>query len=135
MTEADVIQPSASIASPGLGLRYIGNHCYAFSGVKNVVNVELSLLEFTSGAGYIVATLQYHYGNSDSRDAQYKFYLNDVECIRGLHGGSIQAAEMEQTWAIVIPPLSKVTITGKNVTDDSGMGLSANITGRVYGAN
>ena len=32
MPETDTIPVSASVASTGLGIRYIGEHCYAYSG-------------------------------------------------------------------------------------------------------
>ena len=54
MPDTDTIPVSASIASTGLGIRYIGDHCYAYSGEVNVANVELSLLDFTTGSGLIV---------------------------------------------------------------------------------
>ena len=58
MPETDTIPVSASIASTGKGIRYIGSHAYAYSGSVGVDNNETTLLEFTTGAGYITAIFQ-----------------------------------------------------------------------------
>ena len=56
MTEADVIQPSASVASTGKGIRYIGEYAYAYSGSLAVgTGAFEDLLEFTTGSGIIRA--------------------------------------------------------------------------------
>ena len=56
MPETDTIPVSASIASTGKGIRYIGDHAYAYSGAVALDNTtdENTYLEFTSGSGYIV---------------------------------------------------------------------------------
>ena len=47
------IQPGASIAATGLGIRYIGNYAYAYSGPVAADNTAggTALLDFTSGSG------------------------------------------------------------------------------------
>ena len=57
MPETDTIPVSASIASTGLGIRYIGDHAYAYSGTFVASTSEQTVLDFTTGSGYIVATL------------------------------------------------------------------------------
>ena len=53
MPETDTIPVSASVASTGKGIRYVGTHAYAYSGSVGVDNNETTLLEFTTGTGYI----------------------------------------------------------------------------------
>ena len=60
MAEASV-PPEASVASTGKGIRYVGNWAYAHSGsVTNVdtgAAAQTTILDFTSGSGFIVAKL------------------------------------------------------------------------------
>ena len=64
MPETDTIPVSASVASTGTGIRYIGDHCYAFSGAVSASGSEQTLFDFTTGTGYIVATLTFNGANS-----------------------------------------------------------------------
>ena len=58
MPEPDTIPVSASIASTGPGIRYIGDYAYANSGWLAVATgADTVLLDFTSGAGMIKADL------------------------------------------------------------------------------
>ena len=58
MPETDTIPVSASVASTGLGIRYIGDWAYANSGWLSVATgADTVLLDFTSGAGMIKADL------------------------------------------------------------------------------
>ena len=142
MTEADVIQPSASIASTGLGLRYIGKeHCYAFSGTFGALNSEQTLLDFTTGSGYIVATLTMtgpirmttaNIGSGLIRGYQLDFNSQTV----GLYKVDPAQEDMPTVVEvhILIPPLTAVVLTCIDSADDSSFSGTANITGRVYGA-
>ena len=134
MTEADVIQPSASIASPGLGLRYIGAHCYAYSGVKTATNVETTYLEFdTNGASYIIAKIQFSYCHIATDDYVYRFYLND-QIVQQYAIGAGTTQNGDDTINLVIPPGTKVKLTAQNVTDTSDQQQIVSLVGRVYGA-
>ena len=61
MPETDVIPTSASVASTGPGIRYIGDHCYAMSGAitstGSATGADTSYLNFVTGTGYIVAKI------------------------------------------------------------------------------
>ena len=77
MTEADVIQPSASVASTGLGIRYIGDYAYAYSGIQSIDNNETTQLEFRTGGGVIVATILFN-NLSDDKKFTHRVYMNDI---------------------------------------------------------
>ena len=135
MTEADVIQPSASIASTGLGIRYIGDeHCYAYSGEITVSSSGHTMLEFTSGSGYIVGTIQFLYSGAFSAVMSYQILLNNIVVGAYSNGGSVAATgpEPDTPIPILIPPhtILKVTAT----SDSSSRDQSALLIGRVYGA-
>ena len=134
MTEADVIQPSASIASTGPGIRYIGEYCYAFSGFVGVNNVETTLLEFTSGAGLIVADIQCNLIADTADDQKYVIYLNDIEIMGYLTLGAQQSTDSNNVMQILIPPFSILKVTGINATDTSTNNNAVTLVGRVYGA-
>ena len=142
MTEADVIQPSASIASPGLGLRYIGKeHCYAFSGTFAASQSEQTMLDFTTGSGFIIATLTItaplrmlaaEISSGITRGYQLDFNSQTV----GMYKVDSSAEDMPSNTQvqILIPPFTAVVLTCvDHVTDANDLG-TANITGRVYGA-
>ena len=142
MTEADVIQPSASIASPGLGIRYIGkDHCYAFSGTLARIETEQTALVFNSGSGYIVATLtmtgpmrmtKTGVGSGGIRGYQLDFNNQTV----GLYKVDSINEDMPFTTEaqILIPPFTAVALTYIDDGTDGNYHGTANITGRVYGA-
>lgn len=59
----DPVQPEASVVQPGLDLRYIGNHAYAYSGKIEITGdsggATQTLLSFTSGKSYFVGDLNF----------------------------------------------------------------------------
>ena len=72
MPETDTIPVSASVASTGTGIRYIGDYAYAYSGVISVVDGnETELLGFTTGSGVIVAEYVFYYAG----DSPYKRHV------------------------------------------------------------
>ncbi len=133
MTEADVIQPSASIASPGLGLRYIGNWAYAYSGaVEDAASggPDTDCLDFTSGSGIIVARVNWSTNYAGNEDMHLLINLNEIAVYQSAltTSNSVQ----DQPIDIIIPPFTRfnfkwgITTVTKN--------LSVLLTGRVYGA-
>ena len=141
MTEADVIQPSASIASPGLGLRYIGkDHCYAFSGAIAAATATQTMFDFTStGSGYIVATLTMT-APIKMADLSLGYYRNwqldfNSQTV-GLYKTESSTEDMPTfiEVQILIPPLTAVILTCVDSGDNATALGTANMTGRVYGA-
>ena len=138
MAEASV-QPEASIASTGLGLRYIGQHAYAYSGVLNtLVSVAFSdMLDFTTGAGVIDGKFTFT-GPMDittptaGNTGFFRIKFNDIDI------GYINvdtAQEDMQSWVvtpIIIPPFTHVKVAGASTND--GYQSYCWLTGRVYGA-
>ena len=131
MTEADDIQPSASIASTGLGLRYIGNHCYAASGLKlsaSSSSADILMLDFTSGNGYIVSKI--YFGNNVIPN-YVTYFAIDFNGERVMGYGESRSAEPPYQ-PILIPPFTRVQIYwGSNQADNDAYCF---LTGRVYGA-
>ena len=134
MTEADVIQPSASIASTGLGIRYIGDYAYAYSGTIEVTGttVEIPMLEFTSGSGLIQAELRFMSVEAGGNDLNFFLYLNSE--LVGTN--SINSAKdfYHEAIKIIVPPFTLVEAKGLNIDTSTGRDSTAIFTGRVYGA-
>jgi len=114
------------------GLNYLGDHAYAFNQVA-VTDSETTFFEFTSGFdSYVVSGLQIiNYSNS-ADDMQYKVYLNEELIASWLPPTSTNLQEPPQPLQLLIPPSTKVKITGTNTGSSAGRNHTANIVGRVY---
>ncbi len=133
MTAADVIQPSASTASTGFGIRYIGSHCYAASGLKDSVSgssADVLMLDFTSGSGYIRALVDF--GNHVIGNYQTYFAIDfNGERVMA-YGQDNEPSQNTAPHPIIIPPFTRVQIYwGSNQANNDGYCF---LTGRVYGA-
>ena len=81
MMKAEPLPPDASIASTGLGIRYIGDYVYAYSGLYVASTTVETKLEFTTGAGFIVGQLQLNAPVSTGavQKSIATIFLNDIE--------------------------------------------------------
>jgi len=141
MPHTDVIPTSASIASTGLGVRYIGEYVYAFSGAFQATGSEQTMFDFTTGSGFIVATLtmtapiKFTTGdvtNGITRGWQLNFNSQTV----GLYKADSVSEDMpaQTEVQILIPPLTTVVLICIDDSTVANFFGTANLTGRVYGA-
>ena len=133
MPHSDTIPVSASIASTGKGIRYIGEHCYAYSGVIQVTPAETTLLEFTTGAGYIRGQVQIEYLQADADDVEIIIYFNSVQ-VHGYYSTGGPNPAPDNSLKLIIPPFTEVKMTGDNQAGAGNRPHVAAFTGRVYGA-
>ena len=68
----------ATFLGPQLGLAIAGEHCYAYSGVASINNVETTQLEFQTPNNIIRAVIIFNSLTTDKRFT-HKIYFNDVE--------------------------------------------------------
>ena len=136
MTDTDTIPVSASIASTGLGIRYIGDHAYAYSGLIASSGTEaspISILEFTSGAGLIVAEFSCCKSDPNTEEGLFAVTLNEgvvaKQFFRTNQAGYDEAFPI--VFKIIIPPFTKVQLLSgfENPSGD----VTGSMTGRVYG--
>jgi hypothetical protein len=137
MAKAEGIPPTASTASVGPRINYLGQHIYAFSGQIIVANATVTCLEFTSGAGYIMANFTQSIDSTAIDQGQligFSIELNEVvvnsfvEFVRSMAGQEFLGL---QTYEFLIPPFTLVTT--KAYTDDSSNNpFYHTMTGRVY---
>ena len=140
MPHTDVIPTSASTASTGKGIRYVGagnrQFAYAYSGIISVNNVETTLLEFTTGSGVIDTIIQFSEfaALATSRDYRYKIYLNDL-VVGGVGINSGLEPDVRIPAYLILPPLTLVKCTAQNTIDSDAHNQLATMRGRVYGAD
>jgi hypothetical protein len=135
MAEAEGIPPTASVASPGLSLNYVGDWVYAYSGEIAVASSggEVTLLEDVSGAGIVVGDYQFFYGVSSTNEFIYRMYFNDVI------GMSYMVTNLRESTpdvkiGVIMPPYTRIKLTAQNLSADTGRLQAATLIGRVYGA-
>ena len=131
------IGANAIFTGPNKGLSIIGDHCYATSGLVDLgaegVTVEVDLLNFTTGTGYLVIDVQFHYGEISAEDYQYKIYFNGSTVVQYVVGDRV-GEQPDNVVPLVIPPLTKVRITAANMSANNNRIQSCTLTGRVYDA-
>jgi len=124
-------------AGTGLGLSYIGkDHCYAYSGLitdNDSGSPQISLLDFTSGSGFIDARLSILSDEVGGQSLYTLIELNDIGVFR-LDGDSsgIGSFQFDNPFYMIIPPFTRFHL---KVGSNSTVVFSAMITGRVYGAD
>jgi len=134
MPHTDTIPVSATVASTGLGLRYIGQHCFGYSGIVSVDNTETALIDTVSSAGYLTLFWDSSYSPGAYTTDRYTFklYLNDLLIHAEFHyDNNIETMGITR---ILIPPLTRLKITAQNVTNTSSQDCLTILSGRVYGA-
>lgn len=132
------IQPEASTASTGKGIRYIGEHAYAYNIVGSDSDPQ-TVLEFTTGSGYIVCKAYFtgptKFSDPNSgREANWQLSLNDI-IVGHVHNDTSEGDITQQgVLKFLIPPFTDVKIE-VDVNDVTASYLNGVIlTGRVYGA-
>jgi len=139
MAEAEGIPPTASVASVGPGIRYIGNWAYALSGQMDDFTSYTTGLEFTTGAGIIKGLFQFDsmtqtssIGNGDT--TLFKISLNgQVVSITKLEGAQEDMPPTVQVY-LILPPFTEVEVQYRGSTNSSDYPTFLRFSGRVYDA-
>jgi len=137
MAEAEGIPPTASVASVGPSIRYLGEHIYGFSGAIIVAEATVTCLEFTSGSGYIVAKL-IHTGNYTNFGQGFRtgmeVKLNGIDVI--VHRETVRSVSSTEAiypliFKFLIPPFTKVK-TSAYTDEPDNVTYYHVLSGRVY---
>ena len=129
------VQPEASVVQSGKGIRYIGDHAYAYSGSVTDTDSgspETTVLDFISGSGYIDARVSILSDESGAAALYTQIELNDVPVFI-LYGdaSAVGSFQFDNPFYMLIPPFTRFHLkVGANAT----VVFTAMITGRVYGA-
>jgi len=124
------------VASVGLGLNYIGNRCYAYSGAHNGTASYVSYLLFTTGKEPILAKVNFNGAPSPddpstggesicriSLDEQVVAYMKTST-------NSPDATGSVQKSILVIPPFTKVEIDVRTLANAAFQGTVL-FTGKI----
>lgn len=131
----EAVPASATVASTGLGLRYIGSHCYSYSG--NIANAgtgaaDSLMLDFTSGAGYIIAELFWEVDSEGGIVYDIHVKLNGIKII----DSEFDAAPTHGLWStpvkLIIPPFTHFEFL---YGADAEVTSACHLVGRVYGVD
>ncbi len=129
------VQPSASVAATGLGIRYIGDeHCYAYSGGvtdAGTGGANAILLNFNSGSGLINGKLQFETNSIFSQTYFLDVIFND-QSIYDVSWDASPGKIFHSPLYLIIPPFTSVVVKW-GMTNDTRIGFAV-FTGRVYGA-
>jgi len=130
------VQPSASVAATGLGIRYISNHTYAYSGdvsVTGASSANTTLLNFITGSGYIKAEIQGFSTERGSAQLYLAVKLNDVLVVNAeFDAAGSNNAVLDFPIQLIIPPFTKTEVL-VGIESGSTKKWSIIMTGRVYG--
>ena len=140
MAEPDVIPTSASIASTGQSIRYIGEHAYALSGLIAANTADQEALNFTSsGGGYIYGYIQLNGAVDDDSPAataltSLRVTFNGIGVFILVTGDGAHRSSRSVRQKIVIPPDTAVVAILDSESIAADKYSSVVLTGRVYGA-
>lgn len=129
------VQPEASVVATGLGIKYIGQHCYAYSSAAALTpgEGEVTRLSFTTGSGYIVGELNALNGDTSGDTWAMSVYMNGTlimdDKTNNAAGGH---SDTYNVVPILIPPFTFVEVKLLVAADSDS--ISAQLVGRVYGA-
>ena len=139
MPETDTIPVSASTASTGLGVRYIGNWAYCLSGTFDANTNQQTTLDFTSGSGVIVAKFlltqfvrEDTVGSTETTVGTITFNGETVTQVMVGHNSVDSPSKV--TVPLIIPPFTVVTVTLRAGTTAATRQATVSMAGRVYGA-
>ena len=132
------VQANASVSATGLGIRYVGEFAYAYSGTINVTATPINLLEFSTGAGVLVAQLKVMQSTAaaEADDVLASLLFNEQYIFRMVVGkNAFQEFDPNSATPtdIIIPPQTLVQVELDNLSGTDA-DMSALLTGRVYGA-
>ena len=130
----EAVPSNASVASAGPGLRYVGQHAYAFSGVVAVDDNETTLLDFNPGSGVIDCIIQFHYVEVSTDNMFYTIKVNGEIVMRYYTSDSHSVASMpDNPLYVLFPPFSRVQLLCENQSSSTPRDQCVTIVGRVYG--
>jgi len=119
-------------AGTGLGLTYIGDHAFAYSGDVAPGGTSGTALDFISGSSYIRGAF-YYTADSSGAGGQYIVMQINFNGITVLYSKEKRDESFNsEEWAMLIPPFTHVEVTYE--TPGTDIPTTLIFTGRVYGA-
>lgn len=136
------VQPEASVVQVGLGLHYVNDFAYSFSGTFAASQTTQTCLEFTTGSGVIlgkffmsggVAYLTANLG--DGQHTGYRLTLNGEIASLIKLSSITEAMPTTAIQEILLPPFTSVKLEILSSAASASQLSTCAFSGRVYGAN
>ena len=130
-------EPTSDLfAGPGLGIRYIGEHCYAYSGTvtdSSSGTAASVCLDFHTGAEYIEARVSILSDEVGGAGLYTRIELNgEVVFRQNIDSSSSGGHQYDNPFYMIIPPTTHFKLlVGANADVD----FTAMLSGRVYGTD
>ena len=124
---------SSNPAGTGTSINYIGNHCYAHSGLVTVSDSSFTtLMKFDTTNSYIIATVSIHTAANSTNNNDWRFKINDEVVIATEFDNtrSEQFPSFARAVTILIPPFSKFELQCQMTTGPKNW--TAVLKGDVY---
>ena len=119
-------------AGTGTSLNYIGNHCYAYSGVitpSGAASADTTALQFTTGNSYAMVEINWTCMSTSATVDQYFQMSMDSQIIFNARAEDDESATSQSPIKVLIPPFTKVEV---KVGDAAANDMSVILAGRVY---
>jgi len=127
-------QPTGgSFTGPAEALELVGNHGYAYSGVKTVDNTTATFFEFTTGNYYFVGTITGGRNMRSAAESTIKIYYNDSIVYEAkFDNGTSQTLVIpfSAPGHLIIPAYTKVRVD--MVVNDADDNIALALNGRIY---
>jgi hypothetical protein len=123
---------SSNPSGTGTGLNHIGNHAYAYSGLIGIDDSGATMLDFSTGSSYVNAVFDYGNSTTSGDDIQFKINLNGETIMVTHTRGPVNSGNAGLQPNLILPPFSRIQITGTNFGSSTERLCVVAIVGRVY---
>lgn len=124
---------NAQFTGTSQSVSYVGDYCYAYSGVKSIDNNETTMCQFQTPKGIILAKVLFTYpDDTGTDDFRSRIYFNGQVVQSIIQGRVDYDFKFEYAIPLVIPPLTEVKLTMQNVQNTNARDQCVSFTGRVY---
>ena len=128
----EAVPSNASVASTGKGIRYIGQHAYAYSGSHPATAAgHTAMLDFTSQSGYLIAKIAFGNTSVSGDHIEFEIKLNGVIVMAAIADAIGESFPLNDL-RILIPPNTHVEITTINASGGADRAVFVSLSGRVY---
>ena len=116
----------------GGSLNFIGDHCFANSGVITVETSDTTVMQFDISNVYIMAKLSIHTAANSTNNTDWRITINGEDIMQSEFDNtrSEQYPSFARPVEFLIPPYSKIRIHATMTT--GAQDWTAILTGRVY---
>jgi len=122
----------------GTSINYIGNHCYAYSGLIQVADSLTTCLQFNTGNSYLVVDLtlsggaRIDGGTNVGCNTIFEIYMDGTRNLLVKVESINEDMPAMEVLPLLIPPHTSFKVAFITDSTSSGLFNSAAITGRVY---